>query len=108
MATDRFDKSRNQYIDYKLYLERRRGNHYYNLGYASYDAMVKNPPSDLDNIEDAFKNFEIALLFNSHDVDAKKRQDEMCDKWGEVPGFTKAQITDWKAEAKQQYKCLIC
>ena len=27
------DKSRNQYISHKLYLERRAGNRFYNLGY---------------------------------------------------------------------------
>ena len=40
---DRFDKAREQYISYNLYLERRQGNGYYNLGYQIFAAMWANP-----------------------------------------------------------------
>ena len=40
---DNHDKSRDQYISHKLYLERRRGNRYYNLRYMTYKGIVSTP-----------------------------------------------------------------
>ena len=87
---DHHDGSRDQYISHKLYLERRAGNRYYNLGYMSYKIVFTPVPANSINyangipvhILEAYKNFEIALLFNPNDVDAKARKDDLCDKWG--------------------------
>ena len=89
MATttvDRFDKSRDQYTSYNLYLERRQGNGYYNLGYKIFEPMWADPLSALAvnivKIQEALKNFYIALQFNPNDVDSRKRINQICDKWG--------------------------
>ena len=42
------------------------------------------------NIQEAIKNFDIALLFNPNDVDAKARKDDLCDKWG--PNLTSREL----------------
>ena len=89
---DSHDKSREQYISHKLYLQRRTANRYYNLGYMMYESVmtivVNNagqntyPNANATNIQEAIKNFDIALLFNPNDVDAKARKEDLCDKWG--------------------------
>ena len=68
-TVDRFDKSRDQYISYNLYLERRQGNGYYNLGYKYYiEIQSLTIPYTAGNLAThftpAYRNFEIALLFN--------------------------------------------
>lgn len=83
---DNHDKSRDQYISHKLYLERRRGNRYYNLGYMTYKGIVSTPQTispTLENLSDAIKNFDIALLFNPNDIDADARKKDLCKKYGE-------------------------
>ena len=53
---DNHDKSRDQYLSHKLYLERRHGNRYYNLGYMMYEGMaLKDPPTITAN-SDNLKN----------------------------------------------------
>ena len=89
---DSHDPQREQYISHKLYLQRRTGNRYYNLGYMMYKSVTtivvnnagQNTYSNANavNIQEAIKNFDIALLFNPNDVDAKARKDDLCDKWG--------------------------
>lgn len=84
--SDNHDKSRVQYISHKLYLEKRAGNRYYNLGYMIYKDLITTLPSnnvnDIANIKDAMKNFNIALLFNQNDIDAKARLDYFCNLYG--------------------------
>ena len=82
---DHHDASRDQYISHKLYLERRAGNRYYNLGYMMYSGIVSTPQTIAPtptNLQNALMNFDIALLFNPNDVDAKARKDDLCDKYG--------------------------
>ena len=78
---DRFDKAREQYISYNLYLERRQGNGYYNLGYQIFAAMWANPTSssavDIDKIKNCLKHFYTALQFNPNDVDSRKRVNQI-------------------------------
>ena len=127
---DHHDASRDQYISHKLYLERRAGNRYYNLGYMSYKAVftlvVNNagqntyPNSSAANILDAYKNFEIALLFNPNDVDAKARKEHLCKIWGPqaqpgapnsgFPGatVTQQQIDAARNEAKTEFRNCKC
>ena len=119
---DHHDASRDQYISHKLYLERRAGNRYYNLGYMSYKAVftiVVNsagqntyPNSTAANILDAYKNFEIALLFNPNDVDAKARKDELCNRYG-INGTINNNITQQiidaaRNEAKKIHRNCKC
>ena len=127
---DHHDASRDQYISHKLYLERRAGNRYYNLGYMSYKAVftvvVNNagqntyPNSSAANILDAYKNFVIALLFNPNDVDAKARKEHLCKIWGPqaqpgspnsgFPGatVTQQQIDAARNEAKTEFRNCKC
>ena len=126
---DHHDASRDQYISHKLYLERRAGNRYYNLGYMSYKTVftfiVQNGQNDYQqanatNILDAYKNFEIALLFNPNDVDAKARKEHLCKIWGPqaqpgapnsgFPGATvnQTQIDAARNEAKTEFRNCKC
>jgi len=119
---DRFDKAREQYISYNLYLERRQGNGYYNLGYQIFAAMWANPTAssavDLNKIKDALKHFYTALQFNQNDVDSRKRVNQICDKWGpggdgiDVPPFsttdTQTILDAQKAAARTVYKECKC
>ena len=85
-SKDNHDKSRDQYISHKLYLERRRANRFYNLGYMLYEGIVSNPQTvspTIDNLKECIKNFQIALLFNPNDVDADARKKDLCKKYGE-------------------------
>ena len=89
---DSHDPQREQYISHKLYLQRRTANRYYNLGYMMYKSVITivvnnagqntYPNANAVNIQEAIKNFDIALLFNPNDVDAKARKADLCDKWG--------------------------
>ena len=89
---DSHDTKREQYISHKLYLQRRTANRYYNLGYMMYKTVMTTVLNNAGqnvyvnaspaNIQEAIKNFDIALLFNPNDVDAKARKDDLCDKWG--------------------------
>lgn len=113
---DSHDKSRDQYLSHKLYLERRHGNRYYNLGYMMYEGMlVKDPPTitvNSDNLKNSIVNFNIALLFNQNDVDAEARKKDLCNKWG--PNGTKQNIfsqldlNSWKNEARNEFKKCKC
>ena len=125
---DHHDASRDQYISHKLYLERRAGNRYYNLGYMSYKTVftfiVQNgqniyQQATASNILDAYKNLEIALLFNPNDVDAKARKEHLCRIWGPqapaIPGtglpgatVTQAQIDAARNEAKKEFRNCKC
>ena len=92
---DSHDTKREQYISHKLYLQRRTANRYYNLGYMMYKSVMTPVLNNAGqtvyvnatpaNIQEAIKNFDIALLFNPNDVDAKARKDDLCDKWGPQP-----------------------
>ena len=126
---DSHDKSRDQYISHKLYLQRRTANRYYNLGYMMYKTVftfvVQNgqnvyQQATAENILDAYKNFEIALLFNPNDVDAKARKEHLCKIWGPqaqpgapnsgFPGatVTQAQIDAARNEAKKIHRNCTC
>ena len=112
---DSHDKSRDQYLSHKLYLERRHGNRYYNLGYMMYEGMVVQDPPTITineaNLQNAIVNFNIALLFNQNDVDAKARKKDLCDKYG--PNGTQTIMTQQiidaaRNEAKKIYKGCKC
>ena len=112
---DHHDASRDQYISHKLYLERRAGNRYYNLGYMSYKGIVSNPqtiPPTPANLQNALMNFDIALLFNPNDVDAKARKDELCNRYG-INGTINNNITQQiidaaRNEAKKIHRNFKC
>ena len=119
---DHHDSSRDQYISHKLYLERRAGNRYYNLGYMMYKGIVSNPSTiapTAANLQNALMNFDIALLFNQNDVDAKARKEYLCKIWGpQAPsnmsiGFpgatvTQQQIDAARNEAKKEFRNCKC
>ena len=112
---DHHDASRDQYISHKLYLERRAGNRYYNLGYMMYKSIIDdttNNTATAANLQEAVKNFDIALLFNQNDVDAKARKDDLCDKYGANGSLnqilTQSIINTAKNEAKKIHKNCTC
>ena len=85
--------------------------------------MWANPNSattvNIVKIQNALKNFYIALQFNPNDVDSKKRVNQICDKWGpngdstlSLPPFstTGAQeiINGQKDAARKVYKECKC
>ena len=110
---DHHDASRDQYISHKLYLERRAGNRYYNLGYMMYNGIVSNPQTIAPtpaNLQNALMNFDIALLFNPNDVDAKARKNDLCDKYGTNGNQTITQqvIDAARNEAKTIYRNCKC
>ena len=112
---DHHDASRDQYISHKLYLERRAGNRYYNLGYMMYKGIVSNPqtiPATSDNLQNALMNFDIALLFNPNDVDAKARKDDLCNRYGingTITNVLTQQIIDAaRNEAKKIHRNCKC
>ena len=112
---DHHDASRDQYISHKLYLERRAGNRYYNLGYMMYKGIVSNPQTiaaTASNLQNALMNFDIALLFNPNDVDAKARKDELCNRYG-INGTINNNITQQiidaaRNEAKKIHRNCKC
>ena len=112
---DHHDASRDQYISHKLYLERRAGNRYYNLGYMMYKGIVSTPqtiPPTPANLQNALMNFDIALLFNPNDVDAKARKDELCNRYG-INGTINNNITQQiidaaRNEAKKIHRNCKC
>ena len=76
-SKDNHDASRDQYISHKLYLERRHGNRYYNLGYMTYKGIEveqKTITTTDDNLKDDSKKNDIALMFKPNDIDDKKRK----------------------------------
>ena len=112
---DSHDTKREQYISHKLYLQRRTANRYYNLGYMMYKSIIDdttNNTATAENLQDAIMNFDIALLFNTNDVDAKARRNDLCDKYG--PSGTRTQnltqqiINDARNEAKKIHKNCTC
>ena len=111
-VNDNHDTSRDQYISHKLYLEKRAGNRYYNLGYIMYKEIINGTtPAILTNLQNAILNFNIDLLFNKNDVDATARKNELCDKYG--PNGTQVMTTNimttWKNEARAKYRnCKGC
>ena len=71
------------------------------------------------NILDAIKNFDVALLFNPNDIDAKARKDKLCHHWGPnaptdaANGFnggviTLAQLNSQQTQAKNIYRNCTC
>jgi|TARA_B110000971_G_C19973362_1_gene483712 hypothetical protein len=114
---DNHDTSRDIYISHKLYLEKRSGNRYYNLGYMMYKEITKTytTPTTIGLnylLHDAIVNFDIALLFNKNDVDAKARKNNLCDKYGPngtlSTGMTTDLIKTWKNEANTKYRNCKC
>ena len=63
---DRFDKALEQYISYNLYLERRQGNGYYNLGYQIF-APMDHVSDGLLPIKLVHVEFELLLIFSNFD-----------------------------------------
>ena len=121
MATinDNHDNSRDVYVSHKLYLERRAGNRYYNLGYMMYKGMVATGTITVNaaNLQNALMNFDIALLFNPNDVDAKARKNDLCDKYGVNGNVTPNLITgpgpgtvidDARNAAKKEFRNCKC
>ena len=127
---DSQDPQREQYISHKLYLQRRTANRYYNLGYMMYKSVITivvnnegqntYPNANAVNIQEAIKNFDIALLFNPNDVDAKARKEHLCKIWGPqaqpgspnsgFPGATvnQTQIDAARNEAKKEFRNCKC
>ena len=112
---DSHDTKREQYISHKLYLQRRTANRYYNLGYMMYKGIVSNPQTIAptpENLQDSLMNFDIALLFNQNDVDAKARKNDLCDKYGPNgtinQSITQQVIDAARNEAKKIYKACKC
>ena len=107
---DNHDTSRDVYVSHKLYLEKRAGNRYYNLGYMMYKEIINDPSlANNTNLQDAILNFNIALLFNKNDVDANARKKELCDKYGPngTSILTKS-MKDLENEAKAIYRNCKC
>jgi len=110
MATtnDNLDTSREQYISHKLYLEKRAGNRYYNLGYMMYKQIqAGTAPADVANLKNAIINFEISLLFNKNDVDARARINDLCKKYNNSV-FDNDNVNNWKEQAKKDYRNCKC
>ena len=117
---DHHDASRDQYISNKLYLERRAGNRFYNLGYMMYKVAIANEQGYPSNssawgvqIYEAYKNFYIALLFNPNDVDAKARIDDLLKRFCSVNAtqseeMTQSGINNTIAEAKKEFRECKC
>ena len=112
---DSHDTKREQYISHKLYLQRRTANRYYNLGYMMYKGIVSNPSTiapTAANLQNALMNFDIALLFNQNDVDAKARKNDLCDKYGQNgtinQSITQQVIDAARNEAKTIYRNCKC
>ena len=117
---DHHDASRDQYISHKLYLERRAGNRFYNLGYMMYKVAIANEQGYPSNssawgvqIYEAYKNFYIALLFNPNDVDAKARIDDLLTRFCSVNAtqseeMTQSGINDTIAKAKKEFRNCKC
>jgi len=111
------DTRRDQYISHKLYLEKRAGNRFYNLGYMMYKDIIStytaNNITDLnDLLKDAITNFEVALLFDKNDINATVLKNELCDKYGPngtiSQGMSADLMTTWKSEAKKKYRNCKC
>ena len=113
---DHHDAERQRYVSHKLYLEKRAGNRYYNLGYMMYKSIIDdttNASATVANLQNALMNFDIALLFNPNDVDAKARKNELCDKWG-ANGNIQANIISQQVidaarnQAKKEFRNCKC
>jgi|TARA_R110001592_G_scaffold2160_3_gene13233 hypothetical protein len=115
------DTTRDQYISHKLYLEKRTGNRYYNLGYMTYKGIVSNPQTivaDEENLKNAITNFEVALLFDKNDINSTVLKNELCDKYGPNGTIDPGRITtlnlskngagSYKTEAKKIYRNCKC
>ena len=110
------DTTRDQYISHKLYLEKRAGNRYYNLGYMTYKGIVSNPQTivaDEENLKEAITNFEVALLFDKNDINSTVLKNELCDKYGpngslSTTGMTATNLNNYKTEAKRIYRNCKC
>jgi len=109
---DNHDASRDQYVSHKLYLEKRAGNRYYNLGYMMYKEIVSgNTEATKENLREAIINLDIALLFNQNDVDASARKKYLCAEWGPTgtkSKFTLLDLLDWNKEAKKLFRHCKC
>ena len=113
------DTSRDQYFDYGDYISRRHGDRYYNLGYAIYKGIVLQPTDvgyiqpTAANIEEAFTNFTIALLFKKQDEDSKKKRDDLCDFFGptgtvQANLITQSLINTWISNARTTFRNCEC
>ena len=121
------DTTRDQYISHKLYLEKRAGNRYYNLGYITYKQIISTYTSDTtipfdsllnDLLEDAITNFEVALLFDKNDINSTVLKNELCDKYGPTGTIDSGLITtdnlsknragSYKLEARKIYRNCKC
>jgi hypothetical protein len=106
--------TRDQYISHKLYLEKRSGNRYYNLGYMMYKEIINDTSLATEtNLKEAITNFEVALLFDKNDVNSTMLKNELCDKYGPNGSLNQVMtpdlITTWKNNAKTIYRnCKGC
>ena len=113
---DNHDTSRDQYVSHKLYLEKRAGNRYYNLGYMMYKEIINGTsPAINTNLKVAITNFEVALLFDKNDVNSTMLKNDLCDKYGPNGTITPGIITtlnlsnngvvgSYKTDAKKIYR----
>ena len=111
------DTSRDQYFDYGNYISRRHGDRYYNLGYAIYKGIILQP-NDIGyitptqaNVEEAFTNFTVALLFKKADEDAKKKRDNLCDLFGpntSTQYINQTLINTWISNARTIFRNCKC
>ena len=113
------DTSRDQYFDYGNYISRRHGDRYYNLGYAIYKGIILQS-NDIGyitptqaNVEEAFTNFTVALLFKKADEDAKKKRDNLCDLFGANSSSNQTYITQplinqWISNARTIFRNCKC
>lgn len=111
------DTSRDQYFDYGNYISRRHGDRYYNLGYAIYKGLILQQ-NDIgyiaptpDNVQEAFTNFTVALLFKKADEDAKKKRDDLCDLFGPNSSpqiITQPLINQWISNARTIFRNCKC
>tara|TARA_B110000977_G_scaffold199147_1_gene285712 strand:- start:1594 stop:1938 length:345 start_codon:yes stop_codon:yes gene_type:complete len=104
--------TRDIYTSHKLYLEKRTGSRYYNLGYMMYKEIINDTAAaTLSNLQDAITNFEVALLFDKNDINAILLKNELCDKYGPnsvSPIFTTSNISTYKNNAKKTYRNCKC
>ena len=89
-----------KFISYQEYMKRKQGIKFYNLGVA---AQYQNTP----NYPEAAKYYQMTLLVNPFDVDAKSALQKIASITAPVTGLTTCQ--DGLAQAKQCLKKLgIC
>ena len=75
------DSSRDQYISYNLYLNKRRANSFYNLAVKNIQKLSSTTTDGEKKTiyENIAFNLSMSHILNYTDVDTKKRMDLLCD-----------------------------